>query len=32
VTGLIGAALIAASLGWSVRYRRRHGEATESEA
>ena len=27
VTGLIGAVLIAASLGWSVRYRRRHPDA-----
>ncbi|HIQ18273.1 MAG TPA: DUF475 domain-containing protein [Novosphingobium capsulatum] len=32
VTGLIGAALIAASLGWSVRYRRRNGETAPGEA
>ncbi|MFC3174822.1 DUF475 domain-containing protein [Novosphingobium bradum] len=31
VTGLIGAVLIAASLGWSVRYRRRHPEPDWSD-
>jgi hypothetical protein len=31
ITGLIGAVLIAASLAWSVRYRRRHPEHAWSD-